>query len=109
VSLLLNANGTCDALGKEKGTPATHYLTESLGAAEKSVKERYEYLCLIRFRSSKNSMNSAKTQHPIKTTANDVTVQFMSLSSIAMPSRRTLYYRQAGKAFNEAPRITPAL
>jgi hypothetical protein len=54
-------------------------------------------------------MNSAKTQHPIKTTAIDVTVQFMSLSSIAMPSRRTLYYRQAGKAFNDASRITPAL
>jgi hypothetical protein len=54
-------------------------------------------------------MNSAKTQHPIKTTAIDVTVQFMSLSSIAMPSRRTLYYRQVGKAFNEASSITPAL
>jgi hypothetical protein len=66
------------------------------------------YLCLIRFRSSKNSTNSAKTQHQTKTIAIDVTVQFMSLSSIAMPSRRSLHYRQAGKAFNEVSRITPA-
>jgi hypothetical protein len=74
-----------------------------------AVEERYVYRCLICFRFSKPSMNSAKTQHTIKMIAIDVTVQFMSLSSIAMPSRRTLYYRQAGKAFNDASRITPAL
>ncbi len=107
--MLLNANGTCNALDKEKGTPATRYLTESLGAAEKSVKERYEYLCLMRFRSSKNSMNSAKTQHPIKTTAIDVTVQFMSLSCIAVPPHDSLYYGRAGKAFNEARHAMPPL
>jgi hypothetical protein len=50
-----------------------------------AVEERYVYRCLICFRFSKPSMNSAKTQHTIKMIAIDVTVQFMSLSSIVMP------------------------
>jgi hypothetical protein len=72
-------------------------------------KRTYVYLCFIRFRSSENSMNSAKTQQPIKTMAIDATVQFISLSSIVMPPHDSFYYRQAGKAFNKASRITPAL
>jgi hypothetical protein len=50
-----------------------------------AVEERYVCRCLICFRFSKPSMNSAKTQHTIKMIAIDVTVQFMSLSSIVMP------------------------
>ncbi len=67
------------------------------------------YLCLVRFRSSENSMNSAKTQHPIRTMAIDATVQFILLSSIVMPPDDSFYYGQAGKAFNKASHIMPAL
>jgi hypothetical protein len=54
-------------------------------------------------------MNSAKTQHTIKMIAIDVTVQFMSLSSIVMPPDDHSIIVKAGKAFNKASHITPAL
>jgi hypothetical protein len=78
-------------------------------AAEESIEENYVYLCLIFFRSSKNSMNSAKTQHPIKTIAIDVTVQLISLSSIVMPPDDHSIMVRLARTFNNASRITPAL
>ena len=74
----------------------------------KSQSKSYVYLCLIRFRSSKNSMNSAKSQHPPTTIAIDATAQFMSLSSIAVPPHDRSIMVRAGKSFNEASRITLA-
>jgi hypothetical protein len=73
--------------------------TSPLEAAEESVQERYVYLCLIRLRSSKHSMNSAKSQHPATTIAIDATVQFMSLSSIAVPPHDRSVMVRVGKVF----------
>ncbi len=54
-------------------------------------------------------MNSAKIQQLIRTMAMDATVQLVSLSNIVMPPDDSFYYRPAGKAFNKASRIPPAL